>query len=186
MKATEEKLIHSCKLGVVSAQRELYATYKNLWYTISLRYVNKREDAMDVLQNALVKIFMKLDQFDMKLGNFKSWSSKIVVNEAIMFQRKYWNSNEVTGLNLELIDKVESSRAISNLTMEEMTKLIQELPHGYRIVFNLYEIDGFSHKEIAGKLGISEGTSKSQLFKAKSILKKKLEPKFKKEVKLIS
>jgi len=103
-----------------------------------------------------------------------------------MFQRKYWNKPEVSGINLELISKTESSKAISNLTLEELTKLIQKLPHGYRMIFNLYEIDGYSHKEIAEKLNISVGTSKSQLYKAKSILKKKLEAIFKEEIKMIS
>lgn len=179
-------MIDSCKRGVVASQKELYVQYKHLWYTICLRYVNQRADALDVLQNALVKIFMKLDQFDNGIGSFKSWSSRVVVNEAIMFQRKYWNNNEVKGLNLELINRSESSKAISNLTLEEMTEMIQQLPDGYRIVFNLYEIDGYSHKEISEQLGISIGTSKSQLFKAKSILKKKLEGSYKVELKLIS
>ncbi len=182
----EKELIDQCKLGVGAAQKELYLQYKHLWFTICLRYVHKREDALDVLQNALIKIFSKLNTFDSKLGNFKSWSTKVVVNESIMFQRKYWNTPEVGGVNFELINETVESDALANLSLEYMTKLIQELPHGYRIVFNLYEIDGYSHKEIAEKLGISVGTSKSQLFKAKSILKKKLEPIYKEEFKLIS
>lgn len=183
---TEQKLINQCKKGVASAQRELYAQHKHLWFTICMRYVNKREDALDVLQNALIKIYSKLDQYDSSLGTFKSWSSKIMVNESIMFQRKYWNKPETSGLNLELISKSEESPAISNLTLEEMTREIQNLPAGYRVVFNLYQIDGYSHKEIGEKLGISVGTSKSQLFKAKSILKKKLEYIFEEEIKMIS
>lgn len=91
-----------------------------------------------------------------------------------MFQRKYWNKNQVSDFNPEVIDVEEPSKAISNLTMQELTEVIQDLPAGYKLVFNLYAIDGYSHKEIAKKLSISEGTSKSQLFKAKSILKKKL------------
>lgn len=182
----DQKLINQCKKGVATAQRELYVQHKHLWFTICMRYVNKREDALDVLQNALIKIYSKMDQFNPSLGTFKSWSSRVVVNESIMFQRKYWNTPEASGLNLELISKTEDSPAISNLTLEEMTKEIQKLPTGYRVVFNLYEIDGYSHKEIAEQLGISVGTSKSQLFKAKSILKKKLENIYEEEIKMIS
>lgn len=181
-----QKLIDKCKRGHVGAQKELYTMFRNHWFTISLRYVNKREDALDVLQNALIKIYTKLNQFDSNRGNFKSWSSRIVVNESIMFQRKYWNTPEAPLSNLELIGDTQGSAAISNLTLEEMTKQIQQLPTGYRVVFNLYEIDGLSHKEISQKLDISIGTSKSQLFKAKTLLKKKLENLFEYETKMIS
>jgi len=182
----EKKLINQCKLGAPKAQRELYTRYKNLWFTIALRYVNKREDALDVLQNALVKIYSKLDTFDAELGSFKSWSSRVVVNESIMFQRKYWNKPELAESNLELISKPVDGTALANLSLEDMTTMIKELPDGYRMGFNLYEIDGYSHKEIADQLGISVGTSKSQLFKAKAILKKKLEPIYSEEIKMIS
>ena len=183
----DKQLIEFCKRGVSSAQTQLYRRYKNHWFTICLRYVNKREDAMDVLQNALIKIYTKLSQFDEALGSFKSWSSRIVVNESIMFQRKYWNSHEVQGLNMEILEREDNnSKAISNLTLEELTKTIQNLPQGYRMVFNLFTIDGFSHREIASLLSITEGTSKSQLFKAKSILRKKLQVTFKEELRMTS
>jgi len=182
----DQRIINQCKKGVVSAQKELYTMHRNQWFTICMRYVNKREDALDVLQNALIKIYSKLDQFDANLGTFKSWSSRIVVNESIMFQRKYWNTPVAAISNLEVLSNTEESKAISNLTLEELTKEIQQLPTGYRVVFNLYEIDGFSHKEIAQQLGISIGTSKSQLFKAKTMLKKKLEHIIKDEIKMIS
>ncbi len=182
----EQRLIDQCQKGVVSAQRKLYTSYKHLWFTTSLRYVVKREDALDVLQNALIKIYSKLNTFDNNKGSFKSWSTRIVVNESIMFQRKYWNTPEVGSGNLELLSETVSSSAISNLSLEELTKMIQSLPDGYRVVFNLYEIDGYSHKEIAEKLDISVGTSKSQLFKAKALLKKKLEPIYSDDLKMIS
>jgi len=182
----EKRLINLCKQGAAAAQREIYTRYKHLWFTIALRYVNKREDALDVLQNALIKIYSKIDTFDTKLGSFKSWSTRIVINESIMFQRKYWNTPEVAGLNLELLNHTEDSKAVSNLSLEELTQVIQELPTGYRIVFNLYEIDGYSHQEIADKTGITVGTSKSQLYKAKAMLKKKLQPNIVDEIKMIS
>ena len=173
MSTEQNRLIELCKQGNKSAQEQIYVAYKTHWFTICLRYLNNREDSLDVLQNALIKIYTKLDQFDSSLGHFKSWSSRIVVNESIMFQRKYWK-REVVDLNNEVYDVGESSEAISNLTLEELSKVIQELPTGYKLVFNMYTIEGYSHKEIAEKLSISEGTSKSQLVKAKAILKKKL------------
>lgn len=171
----ELELINQCKRDSKSAQKVLYNQCKHYWYTICLRYLNKQEDSLDVLQNALIKIFTKIEQFDPNKGNFKSWSSKIVVNECIMFQRKFWNSKEINQFNLEVLDVNCEPAAYSNLRMEELTQLIQSLPTGYRIVFNLYVIEGYSHSEIAEKLDISTGTSKSQLFKAKNLLKKKLE-----------
>ncbi len=186
MQQQEQKLINQCKLGKASAQRELYNDYRNLWFTISMRYVNKREDALDVLQNALIKIYTKLHTFDTELGSFKSWSSKIVVNESIMFQRKYWNKPELSESNLEVLSETIDSSAVSNLSLQDMTNMIKELPDGYRLVFNLFEIDGYSHKEIAEQLGISVGTSKSQLFKAKAILKKRLTPIYNEGIKMIS
>lgn len=168
------ELINQCRKGKVNAQKKMYDQCKNHWFTICLRYLNKREDALDVLQNALVKIYTKLDQFDESKGTFTAWSSKIIVNESIMFQRKYWNKNEVAGVNLEIIDVASEPDVYAQLQMEELTKLIQKLPTGYRIIFNMYVIEGYTHSEIAQKLDISIGTSKSQLFKAKNILKKSL------------
>jgi len=183
---TDHILINRCKKGDSAAQKQLYELHRHRWFTICLRYVHKREDALDVLQNALIKIYSKLNQFNSELGQFSSWSSKIVVNESIMFQRKYWNKNEISGLNLELINDHEDEKAISNLTLEEMTRRIQKLPTGYRLVFNMYVIEGYSHKEIAATLGISIGTSKSQLFKAKGILKKQIESNLKETNNLIA
>lgn len=182
----DKSIITQCRKGDVNAQKALYDFYRHRWFTICLRYLVRREDALDVLQDSLVNIYTKMDQFDDAKGNFQSWSCKIVVNQCIMFQRKYWNKPEVAGINLELVDRGEYSLAESNLSLEEITKLIQTLPLGYRLVFNLHILDGYSHQEIADKLGINVGTSKSQLFKAKAILKKKLNQISHEEVKMIS
>ena len=171
----EEVLIVQSLKGVQSAQRKLYDMYKTKWFMICLRYVKKREDALDVLQNALIKIYSKLDTFDLEKGAFGAWSSRIVVNESIMFQRKYWRHGESVELNDEVYVPIEETEPVENLRAQELTKLIQQLPDGYRVVFNMYAIEGYTHKEIAEILGISEGTSKSQLFKAKRILKKQIE-----------
>lgn len=170
----ERELIKRCIGGEKTAQKKMYDQCKHHWFAVCLRYLNKREDALDVLQNALVKIYTKLEQYDDSRGTFIGWSTKIVVNESIMFQRKYWNNEEITGIDLEIIDTGVEPEIYAELNLEELTGLIQQLPTGYRIVFNMYVIEGYSHSEIAEKLGVTVGTSKSQLFKAKNILKKQL------------
>lgn len=171
----EKILIMQSQNGVASAQRKLYDMYKSKWFMICLRYVKKREDALDVLQNALINIFSKMDSFNSERGSFGAWSSRIVVNESIMFQRKYWKPHETVTLNDEIYVTASNTNPIGNLSAEELTKMVQRLPDGYRVIFNMFAIEGYSHKEIAEILGINEGTSKSQLFKAKRILKKQIE-----------
>lgn len=157
------------------AQTRLYELYGYVWYSICLRYQNNGADAKDALQNALIKIYGKIRQFDSSKGDFKSWSCKVVVNENLMLIRKNKNflKEYNDGLSESIHDREESPLDI--LSAEELTKIIQQLPDGYRTIFNLYVIEGFSHKEIANRLNISEGTSKSQLFKAKKQLKQMLE-----------
>ena len=175
----ENKLLQRCRKGEVSAQREIYEKYKSIWFTIALRYLRNREDASDALQNALVNIYTKLDSFKADQGSFKSWSCRIVVNESIMYQRKYWKHNTFAEIEDDMIWLDNSNNTESNLSAEELLKLIQKLPDGYRVVFNMYAIEGYSHKEIAEYLEVSEGTSKSQLSKAKKMLRSQIEEMFK-------
>lgn len=158
-----------------AAQVQLYKQYQTTWYMICLRYHKSREDAQDVLQNALIKIFTKLEQFDIQKGNFKAWSSKVVVNENLMFLRSKVKTFKVDAIEDVLFIPDQSESALDILSAEELTKMIQKLPAGYRAVFNLYVIEGFSHQEIADMLDINIGTSKSQLSKARKLLQKQLE-----------
>jgi RNA polymerase sigma factor (sigma-70 family) len=170
-----DKIIRDTGKNNRKAQAQLYDEFGSLWYSICLRYNNNDEDAQDALQNALIKIYTKIKQFDPEKGSFKSWSARIVVNENLMLLRKN-KTNFVKApdeLSHELTDN--SLLATDILSAGELTRLIQSLPEGYRMVFNLYVIEGYSHEEIAEKLGISQGTSKSQLYKAKQKLKQKLE-----------
>jgi RNA polymerase sigma-70 factor (ECF subfamily) len=157
------------------AQNELYAHYGHVWYSICLRYHKNSEEAKDALQNALIKIYSKIKQFDKSKGDFKSWSCKIVVNENLMLIRK--NKNFLREFDDTYDESILDSEetAIDILSAAELTKMVQQLPDGYRTIFNLYVIEGYSHEEIATMLNISKGTSKSQLFKAKKLLKRKLE-----------
>lgn len=158
-----------------AAQAMLFKKYQTTWYMISLRYNKNKEDAQDALQNALIKIFSKIDQFDLERGNFKSWSCKVVVNENLMLLRKKGNSFKTDDIEDVMFVPNQSESALDMLSAEELTKMIQKLPNGYRAVFNLYVIEGYNHQEIAQLLEISIGSSKSQLFKARKMLQKKFE-----------
>lgn len=157
------------------AQTMLYDMYNRYWYVICLRYNNNLEDAQDVMQKGLIQIFSKINQFDEKKGTFKAWSSKVIVNENLMFLRK-----KVSSFDLEYSEQIpeisdSKESALDALSAQELTSMIQRLPAGYRAVFNMYVIEGYNHVEISDILNITTGTSKSQLFKAKRMLRKQLE-----------
>lgn len=171
---SEETLIEACRQGNRSAYELLYRRYGSTLYSCALRYVSNRHHAEDVLQEALIKIFQSIHSFQHQ-GNFEGWLKRIVIRTAIndfhkekKFESMY-NTEEVvlwTQSDTEILDQLSS---------EQIVDLIQELPKGYRLVFNLFEIEGYSHQEIAVMLNISESTSKSQLFKAKAKLKFELQ-----------
>lgn len=141
---------------------------------ICLRYQNGRFDAEDCLQNALVKIFSKLSTFDPDKGKFEHWSSRVVTNENLIFLRKRKAFDNLD----EAEDRIAAPTHFSDeqaLSPKQLTSIIQKLPEGYRTVFNLYVLDGYTHQEIAQILNISVGTSKSQLFKARKMLQQQLE-----------
>jgi len=129
-------------------------------------------EAEDVLVMAFAKVFEKIDQFKAE-GSFEGWVRKIVVNESLSYLRK--NKSMYVETEIETVDKRPDFRLLENhLEADDLLKMVGDLPAGYRMVFNLYAIDGYSHKEIAEQLGISENTSKSQLSRARAWLQKKL------------
>jgi len=168
-------LIQRCKKGENKAQKALYDKYKSYWFTICLRYSNDRSEACDILQNGLVNIYTKLDQFNPKLGSFKAWSSRVVVNDCVMFLRKKKKYQFESDISDQIDTVKDTYDVISTMSSKEIINLIVKLPLGYRTVFNMYAIEGYSHEEISKELDISIGTSKSQLFKAKKLLKEKIE-----------
>ena len=170
-----KELISQAKKQNSKAQMELYKTFKSYWYTICLRYNRNGFDADDCLQNALINIFSKLNQFDQDRGDFKSWSAQIVVNDNLMFLRKKKQNFQTFDLEDEKHVVEPVSEESSVISSENLTKLIQALPDGYRTVFNLYVIEGYTHAEISEILEISIGTSKSQLSKARKLLQHQLE-----------
>ena len=159
--------------GNQNAFRNLYNKYSKLYLLTCLRYVKNRSDAEDLLQDSCVKIFKDLKQFDSSKGTFLNWSKRVVINTCLQKLRKNNVLNDfdnIFELNTSLATK---SEAIDNLNLQDLTKVIQNLPKGYRTVFNMYVVDGFSHKEIADELNISVNTSKTQLLKARKKLKQK-------------
>ena len=138
---------------------------------ICIRYLKNQMDAEEVMLNGFVKIFNSCGQFENK-GSFEGWMKRIVVNEALGFLRK----KEPLHLAIEKdhIHVPSEASAESDLAVEDLLNMLHELPAGYRTVFNLYAIEGYSHKEIAEMLDINEGTSKSQLSKARALLQKRL------------
>lgn len=171
LKLTEKKLILACLKKDEKAQRDLVHRYSPYLYTIARRYMPDNSSAKDILQESLIKVFKNIHQFNLNQGNLKAWMAKIVVNESIRRRKKYLHNhlNDETAIIIKVEPRVES-----NLGQEDLIRLIQELPEAYKVVFNLYVIDGYSHDEIAKKLDIAASTSRSNLSRAKSILKKRL------------
>jgi RNA polymerase sigma factor (sigma-70 family) len=140
-----------------------------------LRYAPNKSEAEDMLQEGLINVFKELKQYDPKKATFSAWSNKVVVNAALQYLRKWKNLN----LN-QSIENYENSFAqtedvIEKLSTKELNSFVQKLPDGYRVVFNLYVMEGYKHREIAELLSISESTSKTQLLKAKKMLSTRLE-----------
>ena len=150
-------------------QEELYSRFSSKMYAVCLRYAGNAEEAEDILQEGFIKIFKKLDSFRSE-GSFEGWIRRVFVNTAIEhFRRKRYlmpvtekEENTIEGKYLSVLD---------DLAARDIMALVQDLSPGYRTVFNLYVVEGYTHKEIADMMGISEGTSKSQLSRAKVILK---------------
>ncbi|HEY9005712.1 RNA polymerase sigma factor [Ohtaekwangia sp.] len=171
-RAKEHELIQGCLKRDRNAQKCLYDTYSSKMYGLCYRYVKDPMEAEDILVTAFMKVFDKIEQFKNE-GSFEGWIRRIVVNEALTHLRR--NRSMYLETDLEQADREPDYDNLSDrLETEDLLNLIQELPAGYRIVFNMYAIDGYSHKEIAEQLGISENTSKSQLSRARVYLQKKL------------
>ncbi|MDA8994031.1 RNA polymerase sigma factor [Schleiferiaceae bacterium] len=162
-----EHLLDACLTGDRKAQEALYRQMSPILFGLCKRYLTKREDAEEVLSNAFVKIFTKLESFEKK-GSFEGWMKKITVRECLNFLRSKQDAFDLDWSG-EVAAATENSDEAAFLLA-----LIQSMPTGYRTVFNLYAIEGYSHEEIASLLSISKGTSKSQLSKARNYLKQQL------------
>jgi RNA polymerase sigma-70 factor (ECF subfamily) len=170
----ETKLILKAKKKDRLSMTRLYEAYQHQWYSLCMRYQKNQSDACDVLQEAVIRVFQNIKAYDPEKGEFGGWAYRVVLNENLQHLRKAKrNKHEDLEQVFDLQDNRET--ALERVSAQELTALIQQLPAGYRTVFNLYVIEGYGHKEVADQLGISEGTSKSQLSKAKAMLRRKLE-----------
>jgi RNA polymerase sigma factor (sigma-70 family) len=167
---TEQQLIEGCLIGKLEYQKELFNRFSGRMLGISRRYARNYDDAKDILQDAFIKIFEKLAEFRNE-GSLEGWILKTVIHTALNYYRKTSYSNEKAGLEKHYGASDVNPDIYACLTEKEIIAAISTLPDGYRMVFNLYAIEGYSHKEIAEMLGIDESTSRSQLFKARNILK---------------
>ncbi len=166
---SESNLIENCIKGNRKSQKEFYDLYSPKMFAICLRYSKTQMDAEDVLQDAFVKLFNNLQKFRGE-GSFDGWVRRIVVNTAIEhIRRKNVNTTQSEGLE-NTIAEIHKN-ALDSLYEQDIIKTSMHLSDGYRTVFNLYAVEGFSHKEIASLLGITESTSKSQFSRAKALLR---------------
>lgn len=169
-KATDEKLIELCLSGDRFAHKTLFNKHAGKMMSICLRYARSRDLAEDIMQDGFIRAFRKLHTFK-KEGSFEGWLRTIMVNSALKELSKKHNKQDIISLDHQW-DTSLDPEVLSFLGEEELLKLIHQLPQGYRSVFNMYAIEGYSHKEIGEALNIGESTSRSQLVKARNMLKK--------------
>lgn len=165
-------LLKECKRGKSGSQEELYRRFASAMYGLCLQYANCEDDAQDILQDGFIKIFAKLDQVKNPAA-LPGWIRRVMINTALERYRSQIILQRVDEVREEF-DEFTGNEALERITCEELTGLIQTLTPRYRMVFNLYAIEGYSHKEISEELGISIGTSKSNLSRARTILQEKI------------
>ncbi len=168
-----KNLVLYCQKGERDYQKILYDRFSPKMLGICMRYARDRSEAEDFLQEGFIKVFKNIKNLR-NAQQLESWIERIIVNTALEHIRKKKSSK---GQEVDLDDNVDSEvdeQVTDELSRDELLKLIQELPEGFRAVFNMYAIEGFSHKEIAQKLGIQEGTSKSQFARARTLLQQKV------------
>lgn len=168
---TEKQIINNCQNGIKSSQYELVRRYSQMLMTVCRRYAPDESIAKDILQESLIKIFKNIDAYQ-ATGSFEGWMRKITVRCALHWLRKTYLGKETQ--IAEMNESGIEPEIWSKLGTEEIIQLIQDLPDGFRTVFNLYTIEGYSHKEIGEMIGISESASRSQLSRARKLLQKKM------------
>lgn len=169
---TESELVKACLEGNAPAQQALYQKYAPVMYAICLRYCGSTDNAKDMLQESFIKLFESLKNFRFQ-GSFEGWTRRIAVTTCLDFIKKLKHQPYADELENHTNLGVEAA-VFPALGMKDLLALLQTLPVGYRTVFNLYAIEGYNHGQIAELMGISENTSKTQLFKARRILQIKL------------
>jgi RNA polymerase sigma-70 factor (ECF subfamily) len=171
---SEERLIEGCRRGQARAQRQLYEHYAPRMMAVCVRYTGNKDVACDVLQEGFVKVFGRMDSY--RGGSFAAWLRKIMVNTALDMLR----GQDVLRFSADIEDYTEvfedsEASVLDRMSERDLLDCIATLPEGYRTVFNLYAIEGYSHAEIGEMLGIAEVSSRTQFFKARNLLKEKIE-----------
>lgn len=166
-----EQLIKECQQNSIKAQEQLYRLFAPKLFAVCLKYSRNYEDAQDNLQDGFLLLFRKIEQFQFK-GSFEGWAKRLMVNNVL---QRYRTEGIFEIVSENMPDEAEVEIESDSVSMDFLLSIIQELPDRYRMVFNLYVTDGYSHKEIADILGITIGTSKSNLSRARVILKEKIE-----------
>lgn len=165
------ELVKQCAKNDRRAQEEIYQLFSGKLFSICLKYSKNKQEAQDNFQDGFITIFDKIGQFKFK-GSFEGWLKRVMVNTILL---KYRQKNVLSLITDEIPDEVIVDIDDDEVSLDFLLNLIQELPDRYRMVFNLYVLDGYSHKEISKMLQIAEGTSKSNLARARNILKQKIE-----------
>ena len=172
-KFTLTDLITRCKANERKAQELLYKQFAAKMLGVCFRYATDRMEAEDMLQNGFIRVFGKIADYRGE-GSFEGWMRRIMVHSSIEYYRKHHKMMQLVDLDEAHNEPAVASLATENLDAKDLLILIQQLSPGYRIIFNLYAIEGYSHKEIAGITGLTEGASKSQLSRARAILRDKI------------
>lgn len=172
---SEEELINRCLQNDAKAQEQFYKRFAPKMYGVCLRFAKSQMEADDILQEGFIKVFINLKSYRNE-GSLEGWIRRTIVNTAInLFKKNAKHQNDIDIEKTNAASQLNySARAIDNLNMEELLKLISKLPAGYKMVFNLNVIEGYTHKEIGELLQISENTSKSQLSRARQTLQKQI------------
>ncbi len=169
----ERSLVKGCQNGDHHCQKHLFETYKDKMMGVAIRYLPEQQQAEDILIRSFTKVFSNIRSFRSE-GSLEGWIRRIVINESLAQLRKEGPSKWSVSLENISQDPGIGAEVYDMLSTTELLGIISSLPQGYRTVFNLYAVEGFSHKEIASQLRISEGTSKSQYLRARSLLRKKI------------
>ena len=173
MKGSEAEIIEGCKAGKRESQRMLYTNFSGKMFAVCLRYSKNREEAEDALQEGFIKVFRGIDKYA-GAGSFEGWIRKIMVNTALEAMRK----RKITYYPIDDGRMEETQDSLPDvfykIAVQDLLRFIQDLPDGFKAVFNLYAIEGYQHKEIGDMLGISESTSRSQLTRARQMLQQRI------------
>jgi len=166
-----DQIIKDCQANNIKAQEQLYRLLAPKLFAVCLKYSRSRADAEDNLQDGFILLFDKIGQYRFQ-GSFEGWAKRLMINNVL---QKYRTTGVFSLVTEDIPEEADVYVEADEVSMEFLVKIIQELPDRYRTVFNLYVTDGYSHKEIAEMLGITDGTSKSNLARARMILKEKIE-----------